>query len=88
MADPATASNGKPAALVTEALLVSASEAARLAGVSKPSWWRLHSGGLVPEPIRLGGRTLWRVDELRRWVAAGCPDRAAWERLEAVRRGR
>ena len=62
-----------------ESLLISAKEAARLVGFGEASWWRMHAAGRVPAPIKLGGKTQWRVDELRRWVAAGCPVRKAWE---------
>jgi len=67
-----------------EPLLVGAPEAARLSGISEPTWWRLHSAARVPAPVKLGGRTLWRSEELRRWVAVGCPARREWELLEAV----
>jgi predicted DNA-binding transcriptional regulator AlpA len=66
--------------------LLRAREAALMCGTSTPTWWRLHSAGLVPAPVRLGGVTAWRTDELRRWVAAGCPDRRAWEAMEAAKR--
>lgn len=33
-------------------------------------------------PVRLGTKApRWRVDELRDWLAAGCPDRLTWERM-------
>jgi hypothetical protein len=37
----------------------------------------------------LGGRVLWRVEELRRWTAACCPDLLTWQALESAngRRG-
>ncbi|MCH8851419.1 MAG: AlpA family phage regulatory protein [Planctomycetes bacterium] len=64
-----------------EPLALSAPDAARLCGVSRSQWWKLHSAGKIPLPVRLGTRApRWRVDELREWLAAGCPDRAAWER--------
>lgn len=65
----------------TTPLLVGATEAARLCSVSEATWWRLAAAGKVPVPIKLGGRTLWRVGELREWTAAGCPDRHAWDVL-------
>jgi predicted DNA-binding transcriptional regulator AlpA len=68
-----------------EPLLVPAPEAARLCGVSEASWYRLRSAGKVPAPVRLGGRVLWRVEEdLRAWIAAGCPSRCEWEARRAV----
>lgn len=35
----------------------------------------LNSSGRIPRPIHLGRRTLWSVEELRVWVAAGSPGR-------------
>jgi hypothetical protein len=29
----------------------------------------------IPRPIRMGRTPLWPYEELRAWVAAGCPDR-------------
>jgi len=68
-----------------EKLLLSASEAARLCGVSRSLWWGLHSAGKIPLPVKLSGRTLWRCDELRAWVAAGCPSRDRWMQAGGVR---
>jgi predicted DNA-binding transcriptional regulator AlpA len=64
-----------------EPLLLPAEVAACLCGRSRASWWRDHAADRVPAPIRLGGRTLWRAEELRQWVAAGCPERRTWEAL-------
>ncbi len=58
--------------------LVSAQEAARICGVSKATWWSHHSAGLIPQPVRIGGRTLWRRAELNDWIRAGCPPRSKW----------
>jgi predicted DNA-binding transcriptional regulator AlpA len=65
---------------------VAADAAATMAGVSASTRWRLHAAAKVPKPNRLGGRTFWRVDELKRWIQAGCPDRRTWEARVAVRR--
>ena len=37
------------------------------------------AAGLIPRPHRVGRRVLWNVREIRRWIAAGMPDRQAWE---------
>jgi hypothetical protein len=34
---------------------------------------------LLPRPMRIGRATLWRTEELRAWVDAGCPRREQWE---------
>src|SRR5262249_1364356 len=64
-----------------ETLLVPADVAGPMCGRSEASWWRDHAANRVPVPISLGGRTLWRVRELRDWVEAGCPDRRTWEAM-------
>jgi predicted DNA-binding transcriptional regulator AlpA len=69
-------------------LLVSAAEAARLCGVCRAHWLRMHSAGRVPAPVRLGRRTLWAAEELADWIAAGCPGRDVWETLKEARRRR
>jgi predicted DNA-binding transcriptional regulator AlpA len=84
----AEAAEAAAAPLALEPLLVGADQAGPLCGRSEASWWRDHAAGRIPRPVRIGGRTLWRLEELRRWVAAGCPDRQSWEATEAVRKGR
>jgi predicted DNA-binding transcriptional regulator AlpA len=56
-----------------EPLLVTALELARLLHVSLRTLWRLSSASLIPEPVRLGGTVRWRLDEIKNWIAAGCP---------------
>jgi predicted DNA-binding transcriptional regulator AlpA len=53
--------------------LLSAAEAAQMAGVAKRSWWRYVSSGKAPAPVRLGGAVRWRRSELAEWITAGCP---------------
>jgi predicted DNA-binding transcriptional regulator AlpA len=60
-------------------LLLSARQAATICGKSLRTWRTWHSAGWIPRPVRIGRSTLWRADELREWVAAGCPRRAEWE---------
>ena len=82
-------SNGDaPAHVPTiQAMLVPADVAGSMCARSEASWWRDHAAGRIPAPIKLGGRTLWRVQELRDWVEAGCPSRKNWETLKATRNG-
>jgi predicted DNA-binding transcriptional regulator AlpA len=65
-------------------ILVDASGVARLLSIGRSQVFRLNSAGRLPMPIRkLGARCpRWRVDELRDWVAAGCPDRATWQNTQ------
>jgi len=53
--------------------LLTAAEAAEVAGVAKRSWWRYVSSGRAPAPVRLGGAVRWRRSELAEWIQAGCP---------------
>jgi predicted DNA-binding transcriptional regulator AlpA len=79
----AAGDTASPAAAVAP-LLVRAPEAARLCGVSRATWHRLAAAGRTPAPVRLGGAVLWRVDELRAWTEAGCPDRRTWDVLHSA----
>lgn len=36
---------------------------------------RLNSAGLLPEPMRLNGRLLWRRADVERWIELGMPSR-------------
>lgn len=66
----------------SERLALPAKDAAGLLGISRAQWWKLHSAGKVPMPVRLGTKApRWRVEELRQWLAAGCPDRQTWQRV-------
>ena len=57
-------------------LLLRANEAARLCAMSRSHWYRLYDLGRLPEPVRLGEKTVrWRRADLIAWVAAGCPPR-------------
>lgn len=70
-----------------EALLVQADEAGPMCGRSEASWWRDNAAGRIPAPIKLGGSTLWSVEELRRWIAHSCPPRKNWEAIKRANGG-
>jgi len=53
-----------------------------LTGFSVRTIRRMDASGEMPRPIRKGRKVLWRLDEIRRWVEAGCPDRRDWEDCE------
>jgi hypothetical protein len=29
--------------------------------------------GVMPKPLKVGGRTLWDVERIRQWIREGCP---------------
>jgi predicted DNA-binding transcriptional regulator AlpA len=60
-------------------LLIAARRAAAMCGKSLRTWRSWDAAGWIPRPVRIGRSTLWRVEELREWIAAGCPRRAEWE---------
>lgn len=62
-----------------EPILVPAKEAARLCGISPASWYRLIAQGKLPAAVKLGGRILWSIEDLRLFVRLGCPDRTTFE---------
>ena len=55
-------------------------------GTCERNVWKLSAGGRIPEPFRLGGRVLWNVAEIRRWLDAGSPDRETWTRMKTARK--
>jgi predicted DNA-binding transcriptional regulator AlpA len=67
-----------------EPLLLDTDQSATLCGVSVASWFRLKAAGKTPAPVKLGGRVLYRVEDLRLWVAWGCPDRKTFEARKAA----
>jgi prophage regulatory protein len=54
------------------------------AGVRTVRTW--DAAGKLPKPVRIGGRVVWLVDEIRAWLAAGAPDRETWEARRAARK--
>ena len=65
----------------TATLLISAKAAAAACGKSLRTWRAWDAAGWIPRPVRIGRSTLWRADELRAWVEAGCPRRDEWEAM-------
>jgi predicted DNA-binding transcriptional regulator AlpA len=62
-------------------LLLSDREVGTLLGISRTLTRNLYNSGRLPLPIRLRRRTLWRADELKAWIAAGCPERSQWKKI-------
>ena len=44
-------------------------EVAELLGISSRQVWRLSSGGLLSQPVRLGGVTRWRLSDVQALVS-------------------
>lgn len=67
-------------------LVVDARRLAKLlcAGIRTVRTW--DAAGKLPAPIRIGGRVVWRVSEIRAWIEAGAPDRVTWAAIVAARK--
>lgn len=46
-------------------IFVTAAEAARLLSIGESTLWRLAGAGKVPQPVKIGGATRWRVSDLQ-----------------------
>ena len=79
-ADPPTDSTGP-------SLVVDARRLAVMlcAGVRTVRSW--DAAGKLPVPVRIGGRVVWNVAEIREWIEAGAPCRDEWEARKAFARG-
>lgn len=58
-------------------LAISAAELAERLSCSERHIWGLHSSGRLPRPIAIGRCRRWRVADIERWLADGCPNRDA-----------
>ncbi len=64
-------------------LLTDAEGVAAMLHVSRRTVYGMQSSGeLGPMALDVGGRKLWRVDELTRWVLHGCPRREVWVAMQ------
>ena len=64
------------------ALLLRASAAAAICSVSERTWRTWDVAGKIPRAVYIGRAARWRADELRAWVAAGCPNRITWQAMQ------
>ena len=60
--------------------LLTAGDLAKRLRVSIRQVYRLDKSGSVPAPLRIGGCTRWRGDEISRWLQCGGPPRVEWEK--------
>ena len=66
-------------------VLLTAEAMAWLVQKSVRSVRRDNAAARLPRPVRVGGAVRWRRDEILAWIAAGCPHRSEWERLNRQR---
>jgi excisionase family DNA binding protein len=75
-------------AIAEKPLVLDAREAARLLGISRSTFLKLHAAGKTPMPVRFGRAVRWRRDDLKAWLDAGAPSRAKWLELNKGKPGR
>ena len=63
-------------------VLLRAGQVADRLGISRSAFYRLHSSGRVPLPVRLGACVRCNAEELDAWINHACPARARWEALK------
>lgn len=56
-----------------EKLLLSSKEVGEIIGVSSRQVWNLLNRGMIPSPVRVGRRTLWKRKDLEEWIDQDCP---------------
>ncbi len=66
-------------------LLIDTRETAKLLNLSERTIWEMNSSGKMPKAIRIGRAVRWSFDELKEWIAEGCPARAKWEQRRATK---
>lgn len=64
---------GNNNAVPSNRLLINVDELSSLLSMSPRTIWRKLSAGQMIQPVRIGGSTRWRLDEVQAWVEAGCP---------------
>jgi predicted DNA-binding transcriptional regulator AlpA len=55
--------------VMTEKILVPDKEAAAMLSMGRSTFWREVAKGVLPQPIKIGGLTRWRVSDLQQTCA-------------------
>lgn len=53
---------------MTDKILVTAVEGAGMLSMGRSTFWRAVGAGVLPQPVRIGGITRWRVADLLRAI--------------------
>lgn len=64
-----------------QGLLIDTTEVTRLLNVSRRTVWTMQNSGQMPKPVRIGRAVRWSYDEIKEWVAAGCPNASEWKKM-------
>jgi excisionase family DNA binding protein len=80
------------AAQTIEPLLLKPEQTAGLLGISRSKLYALHSAGLLPLPVSLGGCVRWDRAELQAWLSARnpqtglLPNRQQWLEIQTQKK--
>jgi len=69
-----------------EPLTIRPKEAAKLLSISERKFNEMRAVGQLPPAIKLGGCLLYRVEDLRQWLAWDCPTLDKFEQLREGKR--
>jgi excisionase family DNA binding protein len=61
--------------------LITVEQLAKRLNLSVRTVWRRNDDGKLPAPVKIGGSVRWSSQEISRWIAARCPDRTTWVRV-------
>ena len=59
-------------------LLINSNALSKLLNLSQGTIYNMEKEGRMPVAIRVGKAVRWSLDEIKAWIAAGCPERANW----------
>ena len=62
--------------------LIAVGEIAKMLSLTKRSIFRYRNAGLMPQQVKIGGSVRWRLSDIEKWIALGCPDRKTFETTE------
>jgi predicted DNA-binding transcriptional regulator AlpA len=78
----------KQQAAAVEPAVFTLAELARYLNRGSSSIYRDLALGIIPSPVKIGGRQMWRRVEIDAWLDAGCPSRDEWEARRTAERSR
>lgn len=79
--------NTKPHNTEPSPIVVNTAELATLLHVSQRHINDMNKEGRLPAPVRFGRAVRWIRSEIDAWLAAGAPDRNAWNMHRAAESG-
>ncbi len=63
----------------SKVVLLTAPKLASWLDISRRKVATMQSAGLLPKEVRMGRSVRWRVEDIEKWIAMGCPSREQFE---------